>query len=132
MQCDRVATNFFPSVRDRGRQICTNTFGKNLPLVIREWNLKNTIFVVCSVYIKYEGDTIGSLSNGFGPLCKVMEYEVQLWLGLFLLELKRHKEKLLGNSTATQAHQQRTTTFFSPITHATQWARDRDITKGLQ
>ena len=71
-----------------------------------------------------------------------MEYEDQRRLGLFLQELKKHKEKLLkDNITTTQAHQQRTnTTFFSPITptHATvnqvlhKWAPDQDITKELQ
>ena len=35
----------------------------------------------------------------------LMEYEDQRCLGLFLLELKRHREKLLkDNNTATQAH----------------------------
>ena len=47
-----------------------------------------------------------------------MEYEDQRCLRLFLLELERHREKLLKeNNTTTQAHPQRTiTTFFSPIT----------------
>ena len=51
-------------------------------------------------------------------LCKVMEYENQWCLGLFLLEIKRHREKLLKDkNTTTQVHQQRTiTTFLSPIT----------------
>ena len=55
--------------------------------------------------------------QGFGPLSKVMDYEDQRCLGLLLLELKRHREKLLkDNSTATQAHPQRTIrSFFSPI-----------------
>ena len=60
--------------------------------------------------------------QGFGRRCQAMEYEDQWCLGLFLLELKRHRDKLLDNSTLTQAHQQRTiTNFFSPITptHAT-------------
>ena len=45
-----------------------------------------------------------------------MEYEDQLCLGLFLIELQGHREKLLkDNSTATQAHPQRTiTTFLAP------------------
>ena len=46
-----------------------------------------------------------------------MEHEDQWCLGLFLLELKRHREKLLkDNSTATQAHPQRKiTTFFEDV-----------------
>ena len=47
-------------------------------------------------------------------------------LGLFLLELKRHQEKLLKNTT-TQAHPQRTiTTFFNPITPTNATSRSRD------
>ena len=70
-----------------------------------------------------------------------MEYEDQRCLRFFLLELKRHKEKLLKDyNTATQAHLQRTiTTFFSPITpnatsqtRDTQMGSDQDITKVLQ
>ena len=63
----------------------------------------------------------------FHPLPKVMEYEDQLSLGFFSLELKRHKEKLLKDkTTTTQAHQERTsTTFFIPIiphaTHLSHW-----------
>ena len=73
----------------------------------------------------------------FGPLRKVLEYEDQWCLGLFLLELKRHREKLLkDNNTAAQANQQRTvTTFFlysffvSPATpsHATSQSRTTQL-----
>ena len=54
-------------------------------------------------------------------------YMNQWCIGLFLLEVKRHMEKLLiDNNTTTQAHQQRIiTTFFSPITpiHGTSKSR---------
>ena len=69
-----------------------------------------------------------------------MEYENQRCLGLFLLELKIHREKLLKN-TATQAHSQRTiTTFFNPMTPTndtsqswdTQMGSRRGHNKGLQ
>ena len=44
-----------------------------------------------------------------------MEYEDKRCLGLFFLELNRHKEKLLDNNIGTQVHQQRKiTTFESP------------------
>ena len=66
----------------------------------------------------------------FGPLRNVMEYKDQRCLGLFLLELMRHREKLLKN-TATQAHPQRTiTTFFSPITHTNATSPSRDTQMG--
>ena len=59
-----------------------------------------------------------------------MEYEDQRCLGLFLLELKRHWEKLLKN-TATQVHPQRTiTTFFSPITPTNATSQSRDTQMG--
>ena len=61
--------------------------------------------------MKLEGDTICLFKQGFGPLHKVMEYEDQWSLGLFLLELKRHREKLLKDyNIATQAHRQRSIT----------------------
>ena len=71
-------------------------------------------------------------------LCKVMEYENQWCLGLFLLELKGHMEKLLkDNNTATQSHQQRTiTAFISPNipAHATSQSRSTQMlpTRTLQ
>ena len=47
-----------------------------------------------------------------------MEYDDQRCLQRFLLELKRHRKKLLThNSTAIQTHKQKAfTTFFDPIT----------------
>ena len=63
-------------------------------------------------------------------LHKLMVYEHQRCLGLFLLELKRHWEKLLKNA-ATQAHPQRTTTtFFSPITPTNTTSQSRDTQMG--
>ena len=69
------------------------------------------------------------------------QYKHQQQLGLVLLELKRHREKLLlDNNTTIQAHQQRTiTTSFNPImpfdsTHQRglhKWAPDQDIATGL-
>ena len=60
------------------------------------------------------------------PPYKVMEYEDQWCLGLFLLELKRHKEKLLDENIKTISnHQYRTImTFFSSISpHAATQSR---------
>ena len=39
--------------------------------IIREWNLENTIFVIVLFFMKIRG------RQGFGPLCKVMDYEDQ-------------------------------------------------------
>ena len=66
---------------------------------------------------------IASLTNALSSLHKVMEYEDQMCLGLFLLELKRHEEKLFGQqynhaSSSTKNNHD----FFSSLipTHATQ------------
>ena len=84
----------------------------------------------CSAFYEIRGRYHYLFKQGFGPLHKVMEYEGQRCLGLFLLELKRHREKLLKN-TATQAHPQRTiTTFFSPITHTNATSPSRDTQMG--
>ena len=63
-----------------------------------------------------------------------MENEDQPGSGLFLLELNRHTEKLLkdNNNTATQAHQQRTIAFFSPITSTHATSQLRAIETGSQ
>ena len=67
----------------------------------------------CIVFYEIRGRYHCLFKQGFRPLRKVMEYEDQRCLRLFLLELKRHREKLLkDNSTATQAHPQRTITNF--------------------
>ena len=93
------------------------------------------------MYLSNRGRYHCLFKQGFGPLRKVMEYEDQRRLRLFLLELKRHREKLLkDNNTAKEAHLQRTlTTFFSPVTpNATSQSRDTQMgsrpghTKGLQ
>ena len=80
-----------------------------------EWNLKNTMFVIVLFFYEIREKYHCLFKQGLGPLCIVMEYRDQQCLGLFLLELKRRREKLLTDNTSTQAHQQRTTTaFFSP------------------
>ena len=59
-----------------------------------------------------------------------MEYKDQRCLRLFLLELKRHREKLLKN-TATQAHPQKTiTTFISPVTPTNATSQSGDTQMG--
>ena len=82
-----------------------------------------SIFLFGSFNVRHDPHS----KQGFGLLW-VMEYDDQRCLGLFLLVLKRHRQKLLKN-TATQAHPQRTsTTFFSPITpNATSQSRDTQI-----
>ena len=58
----------------------------------------------CSVFYENRGRYHCLFKQGFGPQHKVMEYEDQRCLGSFLLELKRHRGKLLkDNSTTTNS-----------------------------
>ena len=93
---------------------------KNLSIVLSRSGIEEHYVCHCSVFYEIRG-----------TLCKVMENTNQWCQGLLLLELKRHKEKLLkDNNTATQAHQQRTiTTFLSPMTHATSQSRATQATQ---
>ena len=83
----------------------------------------------CSVFYEIRGRYHCLFKQGFGPLRKVMEYEDQQRLGLFLLELKRHREKLLKNTTTLTPPQRTIITFFSPITptNATSQSRDKQM-----
>ena len=102
-QCDKAVVDIFTSVRYWGRQICTHLWKREFAnFVIREWNLKNTMIATVLFFIKLEGDTHCFFNQGFGPLWKVKEYENRWCLGLFLLELKRHRQKLLR--TTIQPH----------------------------
>ena len=100
----------------------------NFPIVSSRSGIRRTLICHCSVSYKIRGRYHCLFKQGLGPLWKVIEYDDQRCLGLFLLVLKRHRQKLLKN-TATQAHPQRTsTTFFSPITpNATSQARDTQM-----
>ena len=94
--------------------------------------------IYLSIFLSF---SLSISTQGFGPLCKIMEYEDQRSLRLFLLELKIHREKLSkDNNTATQAHPQRTiTTFFTLITptnatrqsRATRLGHNKEVTIGL-
>ena len=52
------------------------------------------MFVTIIIYA-IKGRDHHLFNQGFGLVCKVMEFENQQCLGLFLLELNIHKEKLL-------------------------------------
>ena len=91
----------------------TNLWKKDI-IICRLRHLKSTMFA--TLLFSITGRYHCLFKQDFDLLRKVMEYENQWCLGLFLVERKRHREKLLKNTT-TQAHPQRTiTTFFSPIT----------------
>ena len=126
-QCDIAAADFFTSVRDWGRLICTNNSRrKNLSIVLlgmeAEEHYVCQSIVFCDIAWRYHY----FFKQDFGSLHKVMD-EDQQCLRLILLKLKRHMEKLLKeNNTTTQAYQHRAITiFFSPITptHATSPSR---------
>ena len=109
----------------------------------REPDQMNTMFVylqLCS-FSDVRGRYYCPFNQGTGPLRKVTEYKGQQRLGLFLIELKRHTNKVLkDNHTTTIDHQQGTNkTFFSSITplatsqsRTTQVGLNQDTQKGLQ
>lgn len=69
----------------------------------------------CTVYYEIRGRYHCLFREGFGPLRKVMEYEDQRCLGLFLLELRRHREGLLRDRRTPPpdpSRQRRLTDFF--------------------
>ena len=70
-----------------------------------------------------------------GPLARVMRYEDQSCLGLFLLELCRHKEGHLGDQIAGDT-QREITDFFEPHTQqsdeqASQQTSESTRTRGI-
>ena len=83
------------SVRDWGMDICTTTSRrKNLPIV-SSWSEIEHYVCHCGVFYKIRGSYHCLFKQGFGPICKVMEYEDHRCLGLILLECQKHREKLL-------------------------------------
>ena len=63
----------------------------------------------CTVYYEIRGRFHCLFREGFGPLSRVMSYEDQ---GLYLLELHRYRDTLLGRARERQSQRQ-ITDFFS-------------------
>ena len=76
----------------------------------------------CLVYYEIRGRFHCLFRDGFGPLTKVMNYTDQRCLGLFLLELGRHRESLLRDQTRRIIHKRR-----SPI--SSDYRRSSQTTK---
>ena len=64
----------------------------------------------CPVYYEIRGRFHCLFREGFGSLARVMRYEDQRCLGLFLLELRRHRESLMRGEISQS--QRRITDFF--------------------
>ena len=74
----------------------------------------------CPVYYEIRGRFHCLFREGFGPLSRVMRYQDERCLGLFLLvELRRHRESLLRRPTERQSQRQ-ITDFFGPPTGQTE------------
>lgn len=58
----------------------------------------------CTVHYEIRGRYHCLFREGFGPLRRVMEFEDQRCLGLFLLEIRRHREDLLKSRQPPQDH----------------------------
>ena len=61
--------------------------------VIGEWNMKNAMF---SVFYEVRARYHCLFKQGFGPLRKVLEYEDQWYLELYLLKLKTQEKVIEG------------------------------------
>ena len=68
----------------------------------------------CPVYYEIRGRFHCLFREGFGPLFKVMRYEDQRCLGLFLLEMRRHREDLLRRPVNRRHSQREIIDFFGP------------------
>ena len=73
---DTTAADFFASIRDRGRQICTHTIGrKNLPIVCHQRvELEEHYSCHCAVFYEMRGSYHCLFNQGVDPIHKVMEY----------------------------------------------------------
>ena len=60
----------------------------------------------CTVYYEIRGRFHCLFKEGFGPLDRVMKYEDQRCLGLYLLEIHRHRNTLLRRQRARQNQRQ--------------------------
>lgn len=67
----------------------------------------------CTVYYEIRGRFHCLFREGFGPLARVMSYQDQRCLGLYLLELHRHRDSLLRRHGERQSQRQITEFFGS-------------------
>ena len=105
-----------------------------------EWNLKNAMFVTI-IFYEIKGRDHRLFNQGFDLVCKVMEFENQQCLGLFMLELNRHSEKLLRTIhphklTDKELSQLSLAPWLLLMLQINQglqkWAPNQEIAKGLQ
>ena len=67
----------------------------------------------CPIYYEIRSCFHCLFTEGFGPLARVMRYQDQRCLGLFLLELRRHREGLLRRLDSGRHSQREITDFFT-------------------
>ena len=90
----------------------------------------------CPVYYEIQGCFHCLFREGFGPLARVMRDQDYRCLGLFLLELRRHREGLLRRSDSGRHSKREITDFFRPQTrqsneHASQQTSESTCTRGI-
>ena len=74
------------------RWVCMQIYGRIYLLIVPLWcGIKRTICYHCNVFYWIREIYHCIFGEGFGPLCKVMQYEDQWLLGLIFLEIKTHK-----------------------------------------
>ena len=72
----------------------------------------------CPVYYEIRGRFHCLFKEGFGPLSRITRYQDQRCLELFLLELCRHKERLLRDAGDRQFQRQITDFFRADMVHS--------------
>ena len=85
---------------------------RTCPLCHRELETKLHYICHCSAYYEIRGRFHYFFREGFGPFSRVMRYEDQRCLGLFLIELCRHRESLMRGETNHSQSQRQITNFF--------------------
>lgn len=83
----------------------------------------------CTVYYEIRGRFHCLFREGFGPLDRVMQYQDQRCLGLYLLELNRHRDNLMRRQRARQSQRQITDFFGSRETREEGEARSQQPTQ---
>lgn len=83
----------------------------------------------CTVYYEIRGRFHCLFREGFGPLDRVMQYQDQRCLGMYLLELNRHRDNLMRRQRARQSQRQITDFFGSRETREEGEARSQQPTQ---
>lgn len=77
---------------ETGRYSGVPAEARTCPLCHMEAETELTMYAIAQFTMRYEVASIACLERALDPLSRVMGYEDQRCLGLFLLELRRHRD----------------------------------------